>query len=396
MRLLAVIGPRFKELKRGGVITVVIIYFNVHKDHVLTAKLMIMNTPITSIGAQGFVPLAEVRRAGVTESVHYGAVAVTNARGDILYAAGDPRKTVFARSALKPFQAAPFFTSDGVRRLGLTLDEAAVLCASHSGEDRHTQAVASILTKADAQPSQLRCGCHVPFKFSWFDKLPPVGQAWSELHHNCSGKHAGFLAAARLQGAALDDYINPQHPVQIASRRALASCTGMNADDLIAGTDGCSAPTYALPLHSLAQGFARLALANDAASDVLDDASHAYKHGLGIAFKAMTTHPEMVSGAGRNDMAYSLAGGGDWVCKIGAEGVQAIGIRSLGLGIAIKVADGNMRGLHPATVAVLEQLGLMNDERRAALASWSTIALQSAAGLPVGDIIPAVQLNELG
>lgn len=339
----------------------------------------------------GFVSLAEVRRAGVTESVHYGAVAVSNARGDILYAAGDPRRMTFARSALKPFQAAPFFAADGMRRLGLSLSEAAVLCASHSGETRHAQAVASILSKADAQPAQLRCGCHVPFKFSWFDTLPPAGEVWSELHHNCSGKHAGFLAAARLQGAALDAYIDPLHPVQTASRKALASCTGLGANDLIAGTDGCSAPTYALPLHSLAQGFARLALGNT----VPDEASHEYKHGLDTAFKAMTTHPEMVSGEGRNDLAYTLAGGGDWVCKIGAEGVQAMGIRSLGLGIAIKVADGNMRGLHPATVAVLEQLGLMNDTRRTALAAWANPALNSAAGLPVGDIIPAVQLREM-
>jgi L-asparaginase II len=190
----------------------------------------------------------------------------------------------------------------------------------------------------------------------------------------------------------LDDYINPQHPVQIAARKALASCVGLHAEDLIAGTDGCSAPTYALPLHSLAQGFARLALGKD----VPDDASHGYKHGLDVAFKAMTTHPEMVSGEGRNDLAYALAGGGDWVSKIGAEGVQAIGIRSLGLGIAIKVADGNMRGLHPATVSVLEQLGLMNDQQRAALASWANPALKSAAGLPVGDIVPAVQLRDVG
>lgn len=340
----------------------------------------------------GFAPLAEVRRGGVTESVHFGAVAVTNARGNILYAAGDPRKLTFARSALKPFQAAPFFAAGGVKRLVLSLEEAALLCASHSGEARHAQAVASILSKCDATPSQLRCGCHVPFRFSWFDKLPPAGETWSELHHNCSGKHAGFIAAARLQKNEVEHYISPEHPVQIAARKALASCVGLAPADLVAATDGCSAPTYALPLHSLAQGFARLALGKD----VPDDADHEYKHGLDVAFNAMTAHPEMVSGEGRNDLALTLAGGGDWVCKIGAEGVQAIGILSLGLGIAIKVADGNYRGLHPATVAVLEQLGVMNDERRAMLASWRKTALNSAAGLPVGDIIPALKLNTLG
>ncbi len=349
-------------------------------------------TVLNHSAINGFVPLALVQRGGVTESIHYGAVAVCNARGNILYAAGDPRTLTFARSALKPFQAAPFFAADGVRRLGLTMSEAAVMCASHSGETRHAQAVASILAKADALPTQLRCGCHVPFQFSWFDKLPPAGEVWSELHHNCSGKHAGFLAAARLQGAALNDYINPQHPVQIASRKALASCMGLTADDLLAGTDGCSAPTYALPLHSLAQGFACLALSKD----VPDESSHEYKHGLDVAFNAMTEHPEMVSGEGRNDLAYTLAGGGDWAYKIGAEGVQAIGIRSLGLGIAIKVADGNMRGLHPAAVAVLEQLGVMNDARRAALAGWAGPQLTSAAGLPVGQIVPTVVLREMG
>jgi L-asparaginase II len=338
----------------------------------------------------GDVPLAEVRRAGVTESLHCGAVAITNARGNILYAAGDPRRLTFARSALKPFQAAAFFAADGVSRMGLELNEAAVLCASHSGETRHAEAVARILNKIDAAPNQLRCGCHVPYRFSWFNKLPPTGETWSELHHNCSGKHAGFLAAARLQGASLENYINPLHPVQIASRKGLAACMGLSVDDLVIGTDGCSAPTYATPLHHLAQGFARLALGKN----VPDDASHEYSYGLENAFKAMTTHPEMVSGEGRNDLALTLAGEGDWVCKIGAEGIQAIGIRSLGLGIAIKVADGNMRGLYPATIAVLEQLGLMNEARRTALADWAKPQLKNAAGLPVGEIVPAVMLRE--
>jgi L-asparaginase II len=338
----------------------------------------------------GDVPLAEVRRAGVTESLHFGSVAVSNARGDILYAAGNSRRLTFARSALKPFLAAPFFAADGVNRLGLTLPEAALLCASHSGEHRHAQAAVSVLSKAGATSQQLRCGCHVPFRFSWFDQLPAAGELWGQEHHNCSGKHAGFMAAARLQGATLDDYINPKHPVQVASLKALASCTGMNVADIVAGVDGCSAPTFALPLHSLAQGFARLALGNK----VTDDASHEYQNGLDIACNAMAMHPEMVSGEGRNDLALSQASQGDWVCKIGAEGVQGIAIRSLGLGIAIKVADGNMRALYPATIAVLEQLGVLNDQRRADLATWATPILNNAAGTAVGDIIPAVALRE--
>lgn len=347
----------------------------------------------------GYVPIAQVQRGGMTESVHFGAVAVANAQGDLLYAAGNARMHTFARSALKPFQAAPFFAANGVVQLGLTGPETAVLCASHNGEARHADAVASVLHKADAKPSQLLCGCHMPFTFSWFDKQPPPGEQWNALHHNCSGKHAGMIAAARLFGVSADDYINPQHPVQVAARKALASCTGTPSDELVAATDGCSAPTYALPLHRLAQGYARLALGHNALGGVSAGESHEYEGALAIAFKAMTQHPEMVSGEGRNDLALTLAGQlngvGDWVCKIGAEGVQAIGIRSLGLGIAVKVADGNMRGLHPATIAVLEQLGVMTDALREMLKAWAQPVIKSAVGTPVGRIVPAVQLQQL-
>lgn len=359
-----------------------------------------MDTFSAHLGAHlGYVPIAQVQRGGRAESVHFGAVAVTNAQGDVLYAAGNPNMYTFARSALKPFQAAPFLAADGVGQLGLTVPETAVLCASHNGEARHADAVASVLQKADAKPAQLRCGCHMPFKFSWFDKQPPPLEQWSALHHNCSGKHAGMIAAARLYGVSMDDYINPQHPVQVAARKALACCTGVTPDELVAATDGCSAPTYALPLRSLAQGYARLALGNSVLGNVPDAASEPYQGALAIAFNAMTAHPEMVSGEGRNDLAYTQAGqlngAGDWVCKIGAEGVQAIGIRSLGVGIAVKVADGNIRGLHPATIAVLEQLGVMTDARRELLKAWAQPVINSAVGNPVGRIVPVVRLQQL-
>jgi L-asparaginase II len=340
----------------------------------------------STVGA-GYVPLTRVTRGGFTESIHYGAVAVTNAAGQLLYSAGDAQQFTFARSALKPFQAAPLLEARGVERLGLTKPETAVLCASHNGEARHAQAVASILDKAGAKPEQLRCGCHMPFRFAWFDKQPAPDEHWSQLHHNCSGKHAGMIAAARLGDASLEHYMDPAHPVQIAARQALADCTQMPAQDLVAATDGCSAPTYALPLAKLAQGYARLASPGAA------DSAQPYAQALSIAFDAMTAHPEMVSGEGRNDLAYTQAGGGDWVCKIGAEGVQAIGIRSLGLGIAIKVADGNMRGLHPATIAVLEQIGAMNEARRAQLADWAKPPIRSAAGAVVGTLEAVVSLQ---
>src|SRR4029079_18455256 len=128
---------------------------------------------------------------------------------------------------------------------------------------------------------------------------------------------------------------------------------GVAESALVAGTDGCSAPNYAMPLAHLALAFARLAAPDD---DVRYGA--APKH----LAHAMTTHHEMVSGEGRSDLALARAGRGDWVCKVGAEGVQAIGVKSRGWGIALKVADGNRRALLPAVISVLDQAGLLDAE----------------------------------
>ncbi len=144
----------------------------------------------------------------------------------------------------------------------------------------------------------------------------------------------------------------------------------MPEEALVAGIDGCSAPNYAIPLARLALAFARLAAA---------DVDARFGRAPRMLADAMSAHPEMVSGERRSDLALARAGRGDWVCKIGAEGVQAIGVRSRGWGIAIKVADGNARGLHPATVATLEQVGLLDAAARQALADW---ARADAAKLP--------------
>lgn len=339
----------------------------------------------------GDVPLVHVRRAGVIESMHWGSIAVTNIQGDVVYAIGNPARLTFARSALKPFLAAPFFSANGINHLGLTGAEAALLCASHSGETQHADAANSILKKSGANIQHLLCGCHVPFKFTWFDKIPNPHEVWDATYHNCSGKHAGFIAAARLKGIDINHYIDPQHPVQIDALHALSACMQINTDHIIKAVDGCSAPTFAVPLHRLAYGFARLGTADKH----LDAASYAYQDGLAIACQAMVQHPEMVSGEGRNDLIFSRISQGDWICKIGAEGVQAIAIRSLGLGIAIKIADGNMRALYPATVAVLEQLGLLNEQKRIALSAWANPILYNAAGLVVGDIASSFILNDV-
>jgi L-asparaginase II len=253
------------------------------------------------------------------------------------------------------------------------------MCASHSGEPVHIDIVQSMLNRVGCTERDLQYGCHVPISCSSPDQGPCSG-SFLQLHHNCSGKHAGFLAYCRQHGLDLHSYLDPAHPLQQAVRKAAAHCSGLPADSLRMGTDGCSAPNYAMPLSRLALACVRFAHA-------VPDPHY------GIApqalFDAMAACPELVSGTGRTDLAISRAGQGDWVAKAGAEGVQAVGVRSLGLGMAITILDGNARPLAAITIAVLEQLGLLRLSEHASLAELAQPALLNCNHRVVGRISPA-------
>jgi L-asparaginase II len=332
------------------------------------------------------VPLVEVTRGDQVECVHYGSVAVVDTAGRLVYRAGDPDFMTFTRSTIKPLQAAPFLAADGPARFGFDSRELAMLCASHSGEEMHVGAAQSMLRKAGCDEHHLRCGCHVPMQYTVADQPPPAGAAFNQLHNNCSGKHAGFLAYCVQHGHPLDSYLDPAHPLQQAVRRSVAYFAGVEEGDLKMGIDGCSAPNYAMPLSRLALSYARLAQGAD---------EPVYGSALGDLFDAMTGHPKLVSGTGRNDLAFMRSAPGDWVAKIGADGVQVIGVRSARLGIAIKIADGNMRALYTAAVAVLRQLGLVDSRGAALLAPWERPQLKNFMGLPTGEVRPTVQLQRM-
>jgi L-asparaginase II len=330
-----------------------------------------------------FAALAEVTRGGTVESVHAGSVAVVNTNGDLLHYAGDPHFMTFTRSTIKPFQALPLLRGGGATHFGYTRREIALLCASHSGEAMHVETVQSMLHKAGCDEHHLRCGCHVPLHYAVEDREPPAGTRFNQLQHNCSGKHAGFLGYCVQHGLPLDNYTDPAHPLQQAVRQNVAEIAGLAPDELRSGIDGCSAPNHAMPLSRLALAYARLA--QGSASPIFGEA-------LGTLFDAMTAHPELVSGTGRSDLAFMQTAPGDWVAKVGAEGVQVIGIRSAGLGIAVKVADGNARALYPAAIAVLQQLGLLPAVENTPLVSWLRPQLRNYAGLQVGEVRPTVTL----
>ena len=330
------------------------------------------------------VPLAIMTRGGATESVHYGSVAVTDAEGKLLYSAGDPQAPMFTRSSLKPFQAMPVLERGADRAFGFGVRELALMCASHSGEARHVEVVAGMLQKIGCTADDLQCGKHVPYFYQYLERTPEPGATFSTLHHNCSGKHSGMLTYCRHCGHEIWNYLDPQHPLQQAIRRSVAHFTGTPEAELVMGIDGCSAPNYAVPLSGLARAFAKLT----AAGEDVD-----YGDAPARLFEAMSTHPELVSGERRNDLALMQTGKGDWATKVGAEGVQGIAVRSRGIGIAIKIADGNARALFPVTVAVLQQLGLLADPIATPLANYFEPLQHNLRGLVTGKIQPVVILR---
>jgi L-asparaginase II len=329
-----------------------------------------------------FVPLVESWRGGTLESLHSGAVAVTDLHGKVLARAGDADWPTFTRSTLKAFQALSFMESGGARDLAFTPQNLAMMCASHSGEPMHVEQVQSMLDKAGVTYKRLQCGCHVPY---YVDQgVGPAPAHVDERMHNCSGKHAGMLAHCMASGWPVETYLDPAHPLQQSIRSHVARAVGLDESQLKMGIDGCSAPNYAMPLSALARGYARLA------SGIKDSE---FGESFQQLSRAMKAYPELVSGTGRSDLAFMRAGRGDWVTKAGADGVQAVASVSRGQAFAIKIADGSKVAVNAVTVEVLDQLGWLDDAQRGELEPWRSRDILSVRGAKVGERRPAFKLQ---
>ena len=331
------------------------------------------------------VPIAVSTRGGYPENVFYGSVAVVDRSGKLIASVGDVDAPIFTRSALKPLQALPLVANPRFAEYGLTAKEIALLCSSHNGEAIHADTAERLLAKIGLTDAALQCGSHAPYWYQWNNQKPEEGKRWSSYFHNCSGKHSGMLLQAKLLAASTETYLEPENAVQKLIRDAVAYATG--ASDPAAmpwGTDGCSAPNFAVPLKGLAHAFAWL-------SRTEDDAR--YGGAPRILFEAMAAHPEMVSGEGRNDLALSTAGRGDWATKAGADGVQTLASRSRGIGIAAKLSNGNGEALMVAFCEVLEQLNMLDAEARAVLAPWAGASIKSVRGIEVGQLQPHLVLT---
>lgn len=299
------------------------------------------------MSASPYLPIFHLTRGETVESIHYGAVAVVDASGKLVAWHGDPDVTTYLRSSAKPFQAMPLLEHGGKQHYGLTQREIALTCASHSGTDEHVAVVRSIQAKTGVAESDLMCGTHPPYHKATADALRARGEAPTPNRHNCSGKHTGMLAYARLLGYLPGPnslpYIDPSHLVQQDILRTFAEMCDLSPAQVKVGIDGCSAPNFAVPLRNAALAVARLCDPSR-----LLEARAAICHEISAA---MLAYPDMIGGPDSFDTLLMQAVPGRLICKGGAEGYQVfglmpgtLGVGSPALGVAFKISDGDLKG----------------------------------------------------
>jgi len=328
-----------------------------------------------------YEPLIAITRGDLDESMHFGAVVVADADGKVLASAGSPDTTTYLRSTAKPLQSLPLLESGAADHFRLTPAETAITIGSHGGEPRHVETVRGILAKIGLSEEFLMCGTHPPYHKPSARALERENKRPGALHNNCSGKHAGMLALARFRGEPPEGYYRSEHAVQREILEAVASMTRVARDAIHIAIDGCSAPTFGVPLEAAAGAFARL----------MDPEGYtsARRYAVRRAVEAMVAHPEMVAGEGRLDTDLMSAARGGLIAKVGAEGFYGIGFHKggRGYGIALKVADGESERARTAMVLrALEDLEILDRPRLDELAAAHLPEIKNRRGIVVGKV----------
>lgn len=333
------------------------------------------------------VPLVEIIRGSMVESLHRGFIAVVDSKGQTLAKLGDIETSTWYRSAAKPFQTIPIIANGAAAHWNLTAKELAIITASHSGEDIHLEVVNSILNKIGSNEADLLCGVHTPFDETAASQLKTAGRLPDQRHNNCSGKHSGMLAFAKFLGLPTTTYISSSHPIQQQILKVVAEFAELSTGEVAIAIDGCSAPVFGVSVSAMARSYARLVGARftNIASQLATAAEK--------VIEAMTEFPEMVGGSlGRLDTDLMRATRGQIVSKVGAEGVQLLGVKPCrqypcGLGIAIKIEDGDTRRARdPVVIETLRQLGVLSDDELAMLSAYNDKAVYNHRQIQIGEI----------
>jgi L-asparaginase II len=314
--------------------------------------------------------IAEATRGGIVESRHTGAYAIVDSNGRLVASAGRIDQPVFPRSAIKALQCLAMVESGAADHFGLTDEELALACSSHNGEPEHVRVAAQMLAKAGNAESLYECGAHWPSEQKDIHAMVREGAEPRAIHNNCSGKHAGMLALARELGVNPEGYTGLDHPVQQKIAQTIGELCDVDLSKQPWGIDGCSVPTWAIPLRNMALGFARFTRRGPAADRIIS---------------AVRKHPFMVAGSNRFCTKIMEAVPRVFV-KTGAEGVFCACVPHAGLGLALKCDDGASRAAEAATASVLASLDCWTAEERAKLEGFRHHDLRNWRKFHVGDI----------
>lgn len=333
--------------------------------------------------------LAEVTRSGNVESRHEGAIVAVDVAGDVIAAAGDPDTFAYFRSSAKPFQAIPLVESGAADAFGFGAEELAIACASHNATPRHQALVFDMLSKIGLGEADLRCGFSPPADEREAARVTLGLEPTSQVRCECSGEHAGMLAACVRLGYPTESYTDPDHPLQRRIAGVISAALRLPPDGFAIGVDGCSLPTFGAPLRSFAVAYATLAAPDRAPSG----AGRELAPHLRRLREAMLAHPDLVTGEGELDTDLMALSRGRIGAKLGVEGLLCLAVPERGWGIAIKCLDGMPRALGSAAVRTLAQLDVLDAPALDALRERHGGPVKSFRGEPVGEIRPAFELS---
>jgi L-asparaginase II len=337
--------------------------------------------------------LVEVWRGPIVESRHRGHLIAVDPFDQAVAELGAAATVTFLRSSGKPFQTLPVVASGAADAFGFTEQEIAIACGSHNGEQIHVETVQSMLDKIGLDETALKCGAHEPYSVDVARELIRTGQAPTPIQNNCSGKHAAMLALAKHLGAPVETYDHLENPVQQKILQIVAEFSDIPTKDIVIGTDGCGVPVFAISVRAMALMYARLI---NPAPEMSVDVQAA----CGRIVRAMINYPVMIGGTkDRLDTELIRAGRGRFISKIGAEGVYTVGVLPSekwpnGLGVALKVEDGDdRRARPPAVIDALRQLDVLTEDDLKTLQKYSRAVIINRRGDEVGEARAAFTLE---
>ncbi len=333
--------------------------------------------------------LIQVTRGPLVECIHRGDIAVVDYRGNLLYCKGDPYKVTYLRSAFKPLQTLNVFLSGAEEKFKFNDQEISIMCASHYGEDFHRKTVEGMLAKIGLNIENLLCGSTYSLNQDYRMKQLAEHVVLNQTNTDCSGKHSGMLAACVAKGYSTEGYNHPEHPVQKDIIDVISRMCEYDAEKIIIGIDGCTVPVHGMPLYNAALGFAKLSKPYGLEPELQKACIRVYD--------AMNNAPEMVAGTGGFCTELIKNTNGKLVGKLGAEGVYCVGLKKEGIGIAVKIEDGNYsRAISPAVIRCLEDLKVLDDMELEALSSFRSFTNRNNTGNVVGEVKASFHLEKAG